>query len=112
LWLDGEDYGNAINFTFRPVTGIEVNDFVVDSTLQNTAAILLCGIFTAIYGAVPAKALKPRFDRKVMPRINRFLLGIVTGQETRRSFLKKCVRCGRDIPIASEQCPYCNAEQK
>jgi len=112
LWLDGEDYGSAINFTFRPVTGIEVNDFVVDSQLQNTAAILLCGVFAAIYGFVPARALKPRFDRKVMPKLNRFLVGISRGQETRRSFLKRCVKCGQDIPIASEQCPYCNAEQK
>jgi len=112
LWLDGEDYGSAINFTFRPVRGIEVHDFVVDSQLQNTAAILLCGVFAAIYVFVPVRALKPRFDRKVMPKLNRFLLGIFRGQETRRSFLKKCVKCGRDIPIASEECPYCNAEQK
>jgi len=112
LWLDGNDYGNAINFTFQPTRGIEVDDFVVDSSLQNTAAILLCGVFATIYSYVPVKALKPRFDRKVMPRLNRFLLGIFKGQETRRSFLKECVECGKDIPIASEQCPYCNAEQR
>ena len=116
LWVslsfDGKDYGNAINFTFRPVRGIDVNDFVVDSQPQNTAAILLCGFFATIYGFVPARTLKPRFDREVMPRLNRFLLGILKGQETRRSFLKKCIKCGRDIPIASEQCLYCNTEQK
>ena len=112
LWLEGEDYGSAINFTFRPVSGIDVDDFVVDSQLQNTAAILLCGVFAAIYGSVPVRALKPRFDRKVMPKLNRFLLEFFRGQETRRSFLRKCVKCGRDIPIASEQCPYCNTEQK
>jgi len=112
LWLNGEDYGSAINFTFQPVRGIEVHDFVVDSQLQNTAAILLCGVFAAIYGSVPVRALKPRFDRKVMPKLNRFLLEFFRGQETRRSFLRKCVKCGRDIPIASEQCPYCNTEQK
>ncbi len=112
LWLDGDDYGNAINFTFQPTRGIEVGDFVVDSSLQNTAAILLCGVFATIYCYVPVKALKPRFDRKVMPRLNRFLVGIFKGQETQRSFLKECVKCGKDIPIASEQCPYCNAKQK
>ncbi|MEM3672876.1 MAG: hypothetical protein QW468_01430 [Candidatus Bathyarchaeia archaeon] len=112
LWLNGDDYGSAINFTLKPTTGILVYDFIVDSTLQNTAAILLCGIFATIYGYVPAKALKPSFDRKVMPKLNRFLLRVFKGQETRRSFLKKCVNCGKNIPIASEQCPYCNAEQK
>ncbi|MEM3616392.1 MAG: zinc-ribbon domain-containing protein [Candidatus Bathyarchaeia archaeon] len=30
---------------------------------------------------------------------------------TPRQFLKKCVKCGKDIPIASEYCPYCGAEQ-
>jgi hypothetical protein len=112
LWLNGDDYGSAINFTFEPTTRIIVDDFTVDSTLQNMAAILLCGIFATVYGYVPVKALKPGFDRKVMPKLNRFLLRITRGQETRRSFLKKCVNCGKDIPIASEQCPYCNAEQK
>ena len=27
--------------------------------------------------------------------------------ETPKSFLMECVRCGREIPIASEECPYC-----
>ena len=31
--------------------------------------------------------------------------------ETPKSFMKKCAKCGREIPIASEQCPYCNAKQ-
>jgi len=26
-------------------------------------------------------------------------------------FLKKCVRCGRKIPVASEECQYCGASQ-
>jgi hypothetical protein len=112
LWLSGDDYGSAINFTFHPDGWVEVHDFVVDSTLQNTAAILLCGVFATIYGVVPARALKPGYDRKIMPKLNRFLVDMFKGQETRKSFLKKCVKCGRDIPIASEQCPYCNAEQK
>jgi len=28
------------------------------------------------------------------------------------SFLKKCVGCGKQIPIASEECQYCGAKQK
>ncbi len=26
-------------------------------------------------------------------------------------FVKKCVNCGKEIPIASEVCPHCGAEQ-
>jgi len=28
-----------------------------------------------------------------------------------KTFLKKCVRCGKEIPLASEECPYCEAKQ-
>ncbi|UCF58511.1 MAG: hypothetical protein JSV15_05425 [Candidatus Bathyarchaeota archaeon] len=31
---------------------------------------------------------------------------------TPKAFLKKCARCDEDIPIASEECPYCEAIQK
>ncbi|MDI6691684.1 MAG: hypothetical protein QME50_07500 [Candidatus Bathyarchaeota archaeon] len=31
--------------------------------------------------------------------------------ETPKSFMKKCVKCGREIPIASEQCPFCGQTQ-
>lgn len=30
---------------------------------------------------------------------------------TPKTFLKKCIRCGREIPLASEECPYCEAKQ-
>jgi hypothetical protein len=112
LFLDGEDSGSAINFTLHPASGVEVYDFTVDSSLQNTVAVLLCGVFAAIFAYVPFKALRPSLERRVMPRLNRFLLGVFKGQPTQRSFLKKCVKCGKDIPIASEQCPHCGAEQK
>jgi len=32
--------------------------------------------------------------------------------KTPRSFLKKCVQCSEEIPIASEYCPKCGAKQK
>jgi len=37
-------------------------------------------------------------------------------EKTRRSllgkaFLKKCVGCGKEIPIASEECSYCGTKQ-
>ena len=35
-----------------------------------------------------------------------------TMKETPKSFLKECVKCARDIPIASETCPFCNSKQR
>jgi hypothetical protein len=32
--------------------------------------------------------------------------------ETPKAFLTSCVKCGKDIPIAAETCPYCGAGQK
>jgi len=31
--------------------------------------------------------------------------------ESSKSYLKKCVECGKDIPLASEECQYCGAQQ-
>ncbi|MEM3730464.1 MAG: hypothetical protein QW667_03045 [Candidatus Bathyarchaeia archaeon] len=28
-----------------------------------------------------------------------------------KSFLKRCVKCNKEIPIASEECPYCGQRQ-
>jgi len=33
-------------------------------------------------------------------------------EATPKVFLKKCIECGREIPIASEGCQYCGAKQK
>lgn len=30
---------------------------------------------------------------------------------TPKAFLKRCVKCGNEIPIASEECPHCGATQ-
>lgn len=40
-------------------------------------------------------------------RIQKFLLESKGKKLTPKAFLKKCPKCGREIPIASEQCPYC-----
>ncbi|UCE29152.1 MAG: hypothetical protein JSV85_07885 [Candidatus Bathyarchaeota archaeon] len=37
----------------------------------------------------------------------RFLLKMTPG-----TFFKRCVKCGREIPMASEECPHCEATQK
>jgi len=46
-------------------------------------------------------------------RINRFLLelGLKGAKGTPKTFLKKCPKCGREIPIASEECQYCKTKQ-
>lgn len=33
------------------------------------------------------------------------------GPITPASFLKKCIKCAREIPIASEECQYCGKRQ-
>ena len=33
-------------------------------------------------------------------------------RQTPKSFLKKCLNCGQEIPIASETCPYCGSKQQ
>ena len=35
-----------------------------------------------------------------------------TRKGTPKSFLKKCPKCGKEIPIASEECPFCKAKQE
>jgi predicted RNA-binding Zn-ribbon protein involved in translation (DUF1610 family) len=32
-------------------------------------------------------------------------------EEKHKSFLKACVKCRQDIPIGSEECPYCGSKQ-
>ncbi|MDH5793672.1 MAG: hypothetical protein OEZ18_03805 [Candidatus Bathyarchaeota archaeon] len=46
-------------------------------------------------------------------RINRFLLelGSKGAKGTPKTFLKECPKCGREIPIASEECQYCETKQ-
>jgi hypothetical protein len=31
--------------------------------------------------------------------------------ETSKSYLKTCVECGKEIPLASEECEYCGTKQ-
>jgi len=31
---------------------------------------------------------------------------------TPKAFLKKCLKCGKEIPVASETCPFCHSGQK
>lgn len=107
--LEGPDYGD-LKATIPLYPGVHIDDMQVSSQLQDGIAILLCGIFAGALSYIPAKPIKPKIINRFAPaldRINR-LLGV---QGTPKGFLKKCIECGREIPIASEECPYCKTKQ-
>ncbi len=61
--------------------------------------------------------LKPAFwTADVVPAVKCETCGLAISDMmapgyTPKSFLKKCVNCGKDIPIASEVCQYCGTKQ-
>jgi ribosomal protein L40E len=59
--------------------------------------LLIWGFVIVIYIVLVAPRL-PKISRKT--------------EETPKSFLKKCIKCGAEIPIASEECPICGSKQK
>jgi hypothetical protein len=72
LWsrLKGADYGDVIHFTADITGSFQIIDFRVDSSLQNGAAILLCGVFIGIYVKILGK---PLIRRVRLPRRRRGL---------------------------------------
>jgi len=67
---------------------------------------------------------QPDLSLHILSGIPPMILGITGGalaithkifefqiEKTPKSFLKKCVDCGKEIPLASEQCPYCGSKQ-
>jgi len=110
--LEGPDYG-GLKTTVPLYPAVYFDDVQVSSQLQDGIAILISGILAGALISIPAGQMKPKITRlfsPVLSRINRFLTTEVEG--TPSSFLKKCVQCNREIPIASEECPYCRAKQK
>lgn len=108
--LEGPNYGD-LKVTIPLYSGVYIDDVQVSSQLQDCVAILLCGVFTGALFYIPAKPIKPKIARQFAPMLNR-LNSFLSVQGTPKGFLKKCVKCGREIPIASEECPYCGATQK
>jgi Zn-finger nucleic acid-binding protein len=45
-------------------------------------------------------------------RLVLFHYEIPRAEITPESFLKKCIKCGETIPVASDYCPKCGAKQK
>lgn len=105
--LESPDYGN-LNVTIPFYPAVHVSDVQVSSQLQDGIAILACGVFTAALCSVLAKPLMPRITNQITPmlhHVNKTLAPKTSG------FLKQCMNCGKQIPMASEECPYCNTEQ-
>jgi len=82
-----------------------------------------------IYWSTEKHGLGSMFVDYMMPRISSFVTlenlpglkcekcGIVIVDfmqigATPKAFLKECVKCGKEIPIASEECPYCGGKQR
>lgn len=109
LEYECSDYG-SLKATIPFDQDVYGDDVQVSSQLQDGIGILLSGVFLGVLISMPAKQLKPRAERRLAPLLKRVesALGAV---ETPRGFLKKCVDCGKEIPIASEQCQFCGARQ-
>jgi len=105
--FEGPNYGD-LEATIPLYSEVYVDYVRVSSQLQDGIAIFFCGIFAGALCYIPAKSIKPKIAVQFAPiwgRLNRYLT-----PET-RGFLKKCIKCGREIPLASEECPHCGAKQ-
>ncbi|MEM3785547.1 MAG: hypothetical protein QW667_07380 [Candidatus Bathyarchaeia archaeon] len=71
------------------------------------------GIARVMLGAISLLTLSAiGFSRaKKMPPSVYEMLSQGLYAQTPKSFLKKCVKCSKEIPIASEECLYCAAKQ-
>jgi len=105
--IESPDYG-PLNATIPLYPGVQISDVQVSSQLQDGIAILTCGIFTAMLCSITAKPLMPRITNRMAPALHR-MSKTLTPETT--AYLKQCAQCGKQIPIASEECPHCNAKQ-
>ncbi|MGB9778423.1 MAG: hypothetical protein ACPLW8_03370 [Candidatus Bathyarchaeales archaeon] len=84
-------------------------------------AVIVCGLLLMGFSGI-ITLTQPNIG--IILLLSGFLLIIFTGlifrsrkvleartPETPKSFLKSCVKCGKEIPIASEQCPFCGQTQ-
>jgi hypothetical protein len=88
--------------------GVHIDDIQVSSQIQDGMAIFLCGALAGALCYLFAKGLKPKITESLAPQLI-CVKRLFTSEQ--RGYLKKCVQCGRDIPLASEKCPYCEAKQ-
>lgn len=110
LELEGPNYG-ALRATIPITESIYGQDVEVSSQLQDSVAILLSGIFLAALLSIPIKPMKPKIETELAPILKRVNSLFQVSEKTPKGFLKPCAECGKEIPIASEQCPHCGAKQ-
>ncbi len=109
LEYECSDYG-SLKATIPFDQDVFGDDVEVSSQLQDGIGILLSGVFLAVLLSIPARQLKPKVERRLAPFLKR-VESALGAEQTPKGFLKKCVECGKEIPIASEQCQYCGAKQ-
>ena len=82
---------------------VHIPAVVIEFIVPGLATILALFIFNAFIDGLVAKNVAGWWKKQ----------GFEYAKEGKkpRGFLKKCVRCGREIPIASEECPYCRTKQ-
>jgi len=71
------------------------------------------GILRIMFGAIFLLTVSAigLFAGKKKPPSVYDMLSQGTYTHTPKSFLKNCTKCGKEIPIASEECPYCETKQ-
>ena len=107
--LEGPNQG-GLKATIPFTESIYGDDVEVSTQLEDGIAILLSGIFAGALLSIPVKQVKPRIMKQASPILNRINKVMATVQEP-KSFFKNCIRCNKQIPIASEECPHCGAKQ-
>ncbi|MEM2440150.1 MAG: hypothetical protein QW493_02915 [Candidatus Bathyarchaeia archaeon] len=76
------------------------------SNIGRIFGILFWAIFLLAISAVGLLFIKPKSPPSLYDMLSKG-----AHVRTSKSFLKRCVKCEREIPIASEECPYCQARQ-
>lgn len=110
--LEGPDYGGlkvSVPFT----QSIYGDDVEVSSQLEDGVAILLCGIFAGLLISIPIERAKPNVVERLTQSTRKIdsFADRLAPKSVPETFFKKCVGCGREIPIASEECPFCGVRQ-
>jgi hypothetical protein len=115
FWRTNTNYGVILTFDLEndklsklnvTVAGGAVGLFQLDLGSENS---LLDKIQKAVQELATQNSLRVKqVDAKESGWTNRLA---APGQMASRSFLKKCLNCGKEIPIASKECEYCGASQ-
>lgn len=99
-WASVFFHGLVLSIAFIVV---HVPSLIVNLAIPSTITVVLLLIVYAFVDGFIAKHIAGMWEEEAPPE----MLG-----ETPKAFFKPCINCGKDIPVASESCLYCGAEQK